>query len=62
MQISAMEAVPVEQLDPQAVTEGLNESSKRLASPTDETQKIEAQIQHEIYQSMNNAINRTLTK
>lgn len=59
MAISAMETVPVEQLDPKMVTDGLAETSKRVAK--DDAEKAEIQIHQEIYQAMNNAINKLST-
>ena len=63
MQISAMEAFPVDQLDPKAVSDGLAEASRRMASsPSNEAEKAEALIHHSIYQAMSNAIQKTITK
>lgn len=56
MTISAMETVPVEQLDPKTVADGLAEASKRVAK--DDAEKAEIQIHQEIYQAMNNAISK----
>lgn len=63
MEISAMEAIPVDQLDPNAVSEGLSQAQKRMAtSPTDESEKAEIQIHHEVYQAMSVAISKSATK
>ena len=54
MEISAMEAVPLENLDPTVVANALAETGKRVAK--DDVEKIELQIHQEIYQAMNNAL------
>lgn len=56
MEISAMEAVPLEQLDPKAVADGLAEVTRRTAK--DETERAEVQLHQEIYQAMNAALSR----
>lgn len=56
MEISAMEAVPLDQLDPKAVSDGLAETLKRNSK--DETEKVEIQIHTEIYTAMNNALTK----
>jgi F-type H+-transporting ATPase subunit delta len=63
MEISAMEAIPVDQLDPTAVSEGLSQAQKRMTtSPTDESEKAEIQIHHEVYQAMSVAISKSAAK
>lgn len=52
-----MEAVPLEQLDPKAVADGLAEVAKR--TPKDDTERAEVQLHQEIYQAMSNALNKT---
>lgn len=60
MDISAIEAVPIEHLDPALVTEGLAEVTRRQAAPAaNEMEKAEIAIHHQVYQAMNNAINKT---
>lgn len=56
MEISAMEAVPLEQLDPKAVADGLAEATRRTAK--DDTERAEVQIHQEIYQALNNALSK----
>ena len=54
MEISAMEAVPLENLDPTAISNALTETGKRVTK--DDVEKIEVQIHQDIYQAMNNAL------
>lgn len=63
MEISAMEAVPVEQLDPKVVTDGLAEVNRRAtASTINDSDKAEIQIHQELYQAMNSAITKSGSK
>lgn len=63
LDISAMEAVPVEHLDPKIIGDGLAEVAKRSAtiSIASDSDKAEIQIHQEIYQAMNNAIAKVST-
>lgn len=58
MEISAIEAVPVDQLDLKAVSEGLAEVTRRAVAPKSESDKAEILIQQEVYQAMNLAISK----
>jgi F0F1-type ATP synthase epsilon subunit len=60
MELTAMEAVPVDQLDPKVITEALAETNRRAATtPANELEKAEIQIHTEVYQAMNHAINKS---
>lgn len=60
MDISAIEAVPVEHLDPTLVSEGVAEVARRQAAPAaNDMEKAEIAIHQEVYQAMNNALNKT---
>ncbi len=55
-----MEAVPLDQLDPKLVAEGLAESTRRAAtSPTSELEKAEVAIHHKVYQAMSAALTKS---
>lgn len=60
MQIAAFEAVTVDNIDPEAVSEGFNESQKKIQSTSNsaatDPAKIEAQIHQEVYQQLLNAL------
>ena len=58
MEISAMEAVSLEKLDPQAVANGLAEAQKRQTTVTDEMEKAEVAIHLQVYQAMSNALSK----
>lgn len=56
VQVIAEEAYPVEQLDAQAVREGLNKAQQSLSSASSETDKVEAQITIETYEALVKAV------
>ncbi len=56
LSITAVEAVPLEELDPAAVTEGLEKYRKEMESETDPLAKAKAQIAFEVHTAMNSAL------
>ncbi len=56
VQILAEEAVPVEQLDPQAIWEGLSKATQDVNAATSDVAKAEAQISLECYEALEKAI------
>ncbi len=62
MEVSAMEAAPVDQLDEGAVAAGLAEASRKVAaitSASSDIERAEAAIQHQVYAAMAEAIAKT---
>lgn len=57
LNISVLEAVTIDELDPEAVKTGLAQYSAAYASATDDLAKSEAEIGVECYQAMSYAIN-----
>lgn len=54
--IMAIEAVPVEQIDPSAVQKGLSEFTQKLNSASTDLQKAEAQIGVDVFSALNSAL------
>lgn len=54
--IMAIEAIPVEQIDPSAVQKGLAEFTQKLNSASTDLQKAEAQIGVDVLSALNSAI------
>ncbi|VVB08212.1 unnamed protein product [Arabis nemorensis] len=54
--IIAIEAVPLEQIDPSQVQKGLAEFTQKLASATTDLEKAEAQIGVEVHSAINAAL------
>eukprot|EP00239_Pterosperma_sp_CCMP1384_P000681 CAMPEP_0197845766 /NCGR_PEP_ID=MMETSP1438-20131217/2653_1 /TAXON_ID=1461541 /ORGANISM="Pterosperma sp., Strain CCMP1384" /LENGTH=212 /DNA_ID=CAMNT_0043457189 /DNA_START=127 /DNA_END=765 /DNA_ORIENTATION=+ len=55
-EVCAVEAVPLEQLDPQSVAQSLEEYTKLLTSADDDYAKAQAQIGIEVCSAMNSAL------
>ena len=56
LDISAMEAVPLSQLDSQAIKEALEETRKRSSSPKDESESAEVKIHMQVYNALSQAV------
>lgn len=54
--ICAVEAVPLDQLDPEAIREGLKAAQDKLGAKADEYEAAVAQVQIDTYQAMARAI------
>mmetsp|Transcript_9447 Transcript_9447/g.17050 ORF Transcript_9447/g.17050 Transcript_9447/m.17050 type:complete len:167 (+) Transcript_9447:467-967(+) len=54
--VCAIEAVSIEDIDPQAVSEGLSEAESKMSSASSDLEKAEAQIAYEVYTAMNAAV------
>jgi F-type H+-transporting ATPase subunit delta len=56
MDIAAVEAVPLEQLDPQAVKSAFLKAQKDLADAKEDAEKVEAEIAYNVFHAMNYAL------
>ncbi|XP_071951965.1 ATP synthase subunit delta, mitochondrial-like [Antedon mediterranea] len=56
VQVLAEVAVPLEELDPQAVKEGLTKAQQELGSASTDVEKAEAQIAVEVHEAMDQAV------
>lgn len=54
--IIAVEAVPIDQIDPSLVQKGLAEFSQKLSSATTDLEKAEAQIGVDVHSALNSAL------
>lgn len=54
--VIAVEAVPIDQIDPTLVQKGLSEYTQKLASATTELDKAEAQIGVDVHSALNSAL------
>lgn len=54
--IVAIEAVPIEQIDPAAVQKGLAEFNQKLSSASTDLEKAEAQIGVDLHSALNGAL------
>jgi F-type H+-transporting ATPase subunit delta len=56
LDVCAIEAVPLEDIDPEAVTSGKSSAEAELARVTDEVEKAKAQIAVDVYSAMAEAL------
>lgn len=54
--VIAVEAVPIDRLDPSLIEKGLAESNEKLSSATTELEKAEAQIGVDVHNALNAAL------
>lgn len=54
--IIAVEAVPIDQIDPSLVQKGLAEFNQKLSSATTDLEKAEAQIGVDVHSALNSAL------
>mmetsp|Transcript_64107 Transcript_64107/g.171648 ORF Transcript_64107/g.171648 Transcript_64107/m.171648 type:complete len:172 (+) Transcript_64107:19-534(+) len=57
LDLCTVEAVPLEDLDPSAISSGKSEAESELARATDEVEKAKAQIALDVYTAMSEALN-----
>ncbi|XP_033096812.1 ATP synthase subunit delta, mitochondrial-like [Anneissia japonica] len=58
VQVLAEVAVPLEELDPQAIKEGLSKANQDLAAATTDVAKAEAQIAVEVHEALEQAVGK----
>ena len=58
LQVAAMEAVPVDQLDKQRVEDGLKEAERLAANAKTDQDRVESAIHLQVYKAMLEAINK----
>merc|ERR1712110_848489 len=57
--IAAVEAVAIEDLDPEAVKSGLDEWTAKMASATDDSEKLHAEVALDVHKAMEQALEDT---